>query len=321
MKKFAILCSGGDSQGMNACVKAFVISCISNNIMPIGVRRGYAGLLESDFMELTHDYVNKIELLGGSILKSSRSKEFQTASGVQIGADNLKKFGIDGIVIVGGNGSLRGMEDLTNVGVKAVGIPATIDNDTFYSDYSLGFDTAVQNDVLAIDNMRQSFEANDRTLVVETMGRGCGDIALNTALITGAHSLAVGELNTKISDVKNDVLLAIKSGVKSPLVVVSENCNFKTEEIRKELDNAGIDSRVQILGYIQRGGCPSVLDRKLGYVWGIESVRHLMENKVSVALGFKDNHFIDVPIHLANNTKQNFNINMVKQLNILNGRN
>ncbi len=315
MERIGIICSGGDSQGMNACLKTIVRICETHNILPIGIYRGYAGLIENDMCFLNHDMVENIDNLGGAFIKVSRSKEFTTSAGLKKAVSNLVKNKIEGLIILGGNGSFKGAEKLAQSGIKVVCIPATIDNDLFYTERSLGFDTAVNNAVNAIDNIRQTISATNRGYVVEVMGRECGDVALNTAVATCAHSLACKELGTTLNDIVKDVKHVMSYGITSPVVVVSENCDFTIEDVEKALQKTlKIDTRSSVLGYLQRGGAPSVLDRILAINFGITAVELLISGEYNLALGVKENRVFSIPLSTANKVKQNFDYTSVKKL-------
>ena len=315
MERIAILCSGGDSQGMNTCIKTIVKICESHNIIPIAVNRGFQGLLENDFSFLNHEMVANIDNLGGCYIKTSRCKEFESPLGVKKGVKNLQKNKIDGLIVIGGNGSFKGVEALVNEGVNCVAIPATIDNDLFYTDNALGFDTAVNNCVNAIENIRQTMLANDRALVVEVMGRDCGNIALTTAFATASHCVSTKELKRSVKDIIKDVRKVVNFGIKSPVVVMSENLPYTVDEVAKEITKQlGIETRTAVLGYIQRGGAPSVTDKLFAIKWGIASVEMLLEGKSGYALGNKGNNVMAVTIQEANRAKQNFSMETYKNL-------
>lgn len=309
MERLGIICSGGDSQGMNACVKTIVNICTTHGILPIAIRRGYQGLIENDMMFLNNEMVQNIDNLGGCIIKVSRSKEFMTQSGVKKAVNNLIKNQIDAVVVIGGEGSFKGAESLEKNGINVICVPATIDNDLFYTDMCLGFDTAVNNAVKAIDNIRQTMEANNRALVVETMGRECGAITLSTALATTAHSVAMRETKTDLKDVVNDVKYALSIGIESPLVIATENLKFSLEDIANALEkNLKIECRTCKLGYIQRGGAPSVADRNLAIKYGITAVELALQNKFGVAIGVKNGTVIAIKIADANRTPKQLDL-------------
>lgn len=307
MERIAILCSGGDAQGMNTCIKTIVKICESHGVLPIAVNRGFQGLIENDFSFLNHEMVANIENLGGCFIKVSRCNDFRTAEGIRRGVNNLIKNKIDGLIVIGGNGSFKGVEVLSKHGIKCVAIPATIDNDLFYTDNSLGFDTAVNNSVSAIENIRQTMLANNRALVVEVMGRDCGSVALSTALAVSAHSVSTKELKRTPKDIIKDLRHVTEFGIVSPVVIVSEKQEYNAQDIADEIEKElGIETRACVLGYIQRGGMPSVTDRILAIKWGIKSVEMLIEGKYGFALGIKDGHQITIPIEEANRVKQVF---------------
>lgn len=307
MERIGILCSGGDSQGMNTCIKAIVNCCTAKNIIPIGISRGYQGLIDNDMFFLTREMVENIDIIGGSILKVSRSDEFLTENGLNKAVANLNKNLIDGLIILGGNGSFKGAENLVNKKIKLVAIPATIDNDLFYTERSLGFDTAVNNAVKAIDDILQSVSSNDRGMVVEVMGRNCGDIALYSALCVGASSVATKELKVGISQICEDVRKCISCGEKSPVVIISENVDFEVKDVELALQKKlKIDTRSTVLGYIQRGGAPSVFDRLLAIRFGTIAVESLLSNKFGIALGITGENIFAKNLKQANKAIQKF---------------
>ena len=315
MKRYAILCSGGDSQGMNICIKAFVNTCTTHGIIPIGIRRGYQGLIDNDMIFLDNSMVDNIQGLGGTILKVSRSEEFRTPSGLNKAVRNLEKNAIDGIVIIGGNGTYNGAVNLMAKGVKVIALPGTIDNDLYYTDRTLGFDTAVNNAVRNVDDMMQTMDANSRGMVVRVMGRDCGDIALYTALGSMANSVATRELGTSVMDIVNDVKVSLKNGDNSPLVIVSENCEYGVKEVERALrENLGIDTRSTDLGYIQRGGAPTIFDRMFGMNMGIMSVELLEKDIYGVAIGMKNNDLFYTPLDSCLNARRDFDFDMYEKL-------
>ena len=307
VKRIAVLTSGGDSQGMNACIKAIVNACISHKVEIIGVMRGFQGLLDNDYIKLTNEMVEHIGFLGGTILKTSRCEEFKKSSGVDKAIKNMRKNKIDGLIVLGGNGSLRGVQELAEKGFNVVGIPASIDNDTFYSNSSLGFDTAIKNAVEAVENVRQTASATDRAMVIQTMGRECGEIALHTAFISNADAFDCKELKAGIKGIVLEVKNALKTGVKSPIIVISEGVDYSVEDVRKEIEKfLKIEARTQILGYIQRGGSPSMYDRRLAKEFGVEAVKLLLAGVGGKAIGIKNSKIFSMNIEEANSTPQIF---------------
>ena len=319
MKKLAILCSGGDSQGMNVCIKVFTNYCRRNGVTPIGVRRGFQGLIDNDMLELTPSFVENIDRMGGSVIKSSRCLDFKTPQGVKKAVDVIRENEIDGVIVCGGDGSFRGVLALVGAGVSAIGIPCTIDNDLFYTKRSIGFDTAVSNAVKVIDDVMQTMSTNNRGLVVKVMGRHCGDIAIQTAITTLAHSLAVNEINSSMESVLLDVKNAIDKGVESPIVVVSENVDFKVEDLAKYLEeNTGKEFRFTDIGYLARGGAPSVYDRYISTRFAVYAVDLLLQLKSGYAVGVQNNEVVAINIEDVYNYKQDFDeelVNYFKELN------
>ena len=319
MKKLAILCSGGDSQGMNVCIKVFTNYCRRNGVTPIGVRRGFQGLIDNDMLELTPSFVENIDRMGGSVIKSSRCLDFKTPQGVKKTVDVIRENEIDGVIVCGGDGSFRGVLALVGAGVSAIGIPCTIDNDLFYTKRSIGFDTAVSNAVKVIDDVMQTMSTNNRGLVVKVMGRHCGDIAIQTAITTLAHSLAVNEINSSMESVLLDVKNAIDKGVESPIVVVSENVDFKVEDLAKYLEeNTGKEFRFTDIGYLARGGAPSVYDRYISTRFAVYAVDLLLQLKSGYAVGVQNNEVVAINIEDVYNYKQDFDeelVNYFKELN------
>ena len=318
MKRIAVLCSGGDSQGMNACIKAIVDTCISNNVTVLGINRGYQGLIENDTKELTKFDVANIETIAGSIIKTSRSAEFMTEAGFRKAIDNLKKNDIEGLIVIGGNGSFRGCRDLVNAGVNVIGIPGTIDNDLFYTERALGFDTAVQQAVNTVTDIKQTMYANSRAVVFKCMGRHCGDIALHTAVAVEADSLAVNEIDYSIDQIIGDVKNALIHGVTSPVVVISEGCQLDMEEIVYQIQTqTHLTTRSVELGYIQRGGAPTYYDRMLGVRWGVLAVQLLMQDMTNLALGVKNDKIFSTPLIEVEHVLQEFRVDMVNDLRTL----
>lgn len=319
MKRIAILCSGGDSQGMNTTIKIIVNMCHIYGIEVLGIKRGFQGLLEEDIISLNNELVKDIANLGGCFLQVARSPEFAAAGGVEKSVKILEKHGIEYLIIIGGNGSYRGALELSEMGVKVLALPGTIDNDLFYTEKTLGFDTAVNNAVKAVDDIRQTMEANNRAVVLEVMGRFCGDIALNVAVAVQAHSVAVTEANVVIKDIVDDVKTCLESGVTtSPVVIISEAVDYSVEDVQKALEEQlGIETRGMVLSYLLRGGAPSVVDRKFATQLGILSVELISQNKYNLALGMADEKVFAMDLPKAQEYKQDFNYKLLTQLRSL----
>ena len=318
MRRIAVLCSGGDSQGMNACIKAIVDTCLSNNVEVIGINRGYQGLIENDIRELTRLDVANIETIAGTIIKTSRSAEFMEEAGFRKAIENLKRNEIEGLIVIGGNGSFRGARDLVNAGVNVIGIPGTIDNDLFYTERSLGFDTAVQQAVNTVTDIKQTMYANNRAVVFKCMGRHCGDIALHTAVAVEADSLAVNEIEYSLDQIIADVKNSLNHGVTSPVVVMSEGCKINMEEVVYEIQmQTHLNTRGVEIGYLQRGGEPTYYDRMLGVRWGVLAVQLLMQDMTNLALGIKNDKIFFTPLIEVEHVLQEFRIDMVNDLRTL----
>ena len=318
MKRIAVLCSGGDCQGMNACIKAIVDACDSNDVTCIGINRGYQGLIENDIRELKKIDVANIESIAGTIIKTSRSEEFQTEKGFKKAIDNLRLNDIEGLIVIGGNGSFRGCRDLVNTGINVIGIPGTIDNDLFYTERTLGFDTAVQQAVNTITDIKQTMYANNRASVFKCMGRDCGDIALYTAISVEADSLAVSEIEYSIPQIVDDVRNSMDNGVTNPVVVISEGCRLELDDIVEAIKTElGIDARGIELGYVQRGGRPTFSDRMLAVRWGVLAVQLLMQDMTNFAVGVQNDRPIYVPLVEVEHYLQEFRVDIVNDLRTL----
>jgi len=305
MKRIAVLTSGGDSQGMNTCLKAIVNTCTSHGIEVLAFNKGYQGLIDNNYQILTNEKVANIGDLGGTVIKTSRCDEFKTPEGVEKGVRTLRKNKVEALIVLGGDGSFRGLLELKNRGIAVVGIPATIDNDMFYTDYTIGFHTALEVAVESIERIRQTGSSMDRAMVVQVMGRACGDIALNASFITMADALGIGEIDKPLNELVNEVKMALKSGNKNPIIVLSEGYKYSPKEVEKEIANKlNIDVRSAVLGYIQRGGTPSILDKKLSIQYGIQAVMALIDGRNGIAVGVEDDKIFEMPLQIAINVEQ-----------------
>lgn len=290
MKKILILTSGGDSSGMNAYIKALAKLCKKNDIKLFGCMYGFAGLIKKDFVELDYNKMPQVQNMGGTILKSSRCKEFQTEIGFKTAVSNFKNGNFDCLIVVGGNGSLSGAYDLAKAGVNVIGIPATIDNDLEYTDLSLGFDTACQNAVCDIVKIKQSMSAFDRGFIAEVMGRCCSDIALKTAIISNAD-MCITE-NVGFEKILQKVNKKTQNGVKSPLIIVQENL-LDVESLASHLQNeTDREYRSVKLGYIQRGGEPSNVDKMFAIELAVYTIQNFNDNLFGIAIGKKGENMV-----------------------------
>ena len=307
MKTIGVLTSGGDAPGMNAAIRAVVRSGIASGMKVMGIKRGYCGLIDGDIEELNIRSVSNIVHRGGTILYSSRSPEFKTEEGMKKAIATCKEFGIEGIVVIGGDGSYRGARDLSLRGIPCIGIPGTIDNDISSTEYTIGYDTAINTCVEMVDKLRDTTQSHLRCSVVEVMGRNAGYLALHTGIAVGATSILVPEIPY---DFKKDILDKIEftksTGKKHYIIVVAEGVGH-SEEITKAIQKeTGIESRCTILGHVQRGGTPSGRDRSLASCMGYEAVQLLLSGQGNKVIGNIKNEIVNFDIFEALNMEKPF---------------
>lgn len=321
IKKIGILCSGGDSPGMNAAIRAVVRTAIYNNFQVFAIMRGYTGMIENDIVELNSRSVANIIQRGGTILKTARSKDFLTKAGRKIAYENLKKHGIDSLIILGGDGSFRGAEAFSReFDIPCIGLPGTIDKDIAGTDFTIGFDTAVNTAVQCIDKIRDTMESHDRLFIIEVMGRDAGYIALHSGIATGAENILIPEAKTNIDDVVKSLLEKEKRKKLVNLIVVAEGDDFggalEVEKyILKKMPTAEV--RVCILGHIQRGGSPTCLDRLIASRMGYHAVECLMKGPHNVFVGIMNNKMNYIPLKDAVKNKQKIDKDWLKIVKIL----
>ena len=300
MKSIAVLTSGGDAPGMNPAVRAVVRTACQRGIKVYGVDRGYTGLINGDIHEMNLRSVSDIITRGGTILYSARCPEFKTEEGLQKAVSTCKKFGIDGMVIIGGDGSFRGARDLSLRGIPCIGLPGTIDNDISCTDYTIGYDTCLNTIVQMVDRIRDTSESHDRCTVVEVMGRGAGYLALEAGIAVGATSIIVPEVEY---DIERDVIARIrefqKTGKKHFIVVVAEGVGGTAEIAKKIEAETGVESRATILGHVQRGGSPTARDRIMASQMGSRAVDLLTQGIGNRVVGIRDNKIVDFDIFEA----------------------
>ncbi|QAA82965.1 6-phosphofructokinase [Aequorivita sp. H23M31] len=300
IQKIAVLTSGGDAPGMNAAIRAVVRACVYNEIQCVGVYRGFAGLIEGDFKELDARSVKNLINRGGTFLKSARSKEFITPEGRQQAWEMLKQDNIDALVVIGGDGSFVGASIFASeFGFPIVGIPATIDNDINGTDYTIGYDTALNTVVDAVDKIRDTANSHNRLFLVEVMGRDAGDIALNAGIGAGAEEILIPEQNMGLERLLESLDRSKKSGKSSSIVVVSERGQLGKNifELASYIETnlPEYEVRVTVLGHIQRGGVPSCYDRVLASRLGVGAVDSLLRGENSVMMGIVHNKVKSVP--------------------------
>lgn len=320
MKTIGILTSGGDAPGMNAAIRAVVRSAIYYGCKVYGINRGYKGLLEEDLMEMNLSSVGDIIHRGGTILKSSRCEEFKTEEGRKLGVKVLKKYGIDCLVVIGGDGSFNGAKKLSEMGFPAIGIPGTIDNDLEYTDYTIGFDTAMNTVIDAIGKIRDTSSSHERVNIVEVMGRNCGDLALYAGIAGGAETIIVPEVDVKLDEIALRLKTTQKRGKRHSIIVMAEGVEKvgSASDLKKVLtEEAGADVRVTVLGHVQRGGSPTAFDRILASRFGYRAVELLLEGKSSRVVGIKDNKIIDMDIQEALAMPKTFNRELYEMAKVL----
>ena len=317
----AVMTSGGDSPGMNAALRAVARGANRYNLTVWGIYRGYQGLIEDKFVELDSEKVSNIIQRGGTILKSARSQEFRTEEGRTQAAVNLKNKGIDALIVIGGDGTFTGANLLSKEhNIRVIGIPATIDNDIIGTDETIGYDTALNTAIEAIDKIRDTADAHERMFLVEVMGRDAGFIALETGIAVGAELSLLPEELTSISDIKSQLKDMLKEQKRSSLVVVAEGDEtggaLKLAEKIKD-DFAKYDLRVCILGHIQRGGSPSARDRVLASRLGASAINVLMEGHNEVMVGVVNNALKITPLRVAVAKKKGLNYGLIELATML----
>ena len=314
MKTIGILTSGGDAPGMNAAIRAVVRSAIYYGCKVYGINRGYKGLIESDLVEMDLSSVGDIIHRGGTILKSSRCEEFKTEEGRQKAVKILKKHGIDCLVVIGGDGSYRGAGYLSELGLPCIGVPGTIDNDIASTEYTIGYDTAMNTVVECVDKLNDTCQSHERCSVVEVMGRHAGHIALNTGIATGAVQIITEEIPTPIDDVVENVKKIRESGKDHFIVIVSEGYGNPVEIATQIQEKTGIDSRATILGHVQRGGNPTLKDRVNATRMGYYAVKLLEEGKTNRVVALQQGNLVDYDIQEALKMKKPLDMDLYNMM-------
>jgi 6-phosphofructokinase 1 len=318
MKSIGVLTSGGDAPGMNAAIRAVVRMGIAKGIKVMGIQRGYNGLINGELFEMSRTSVSDIIQRGGTILKTARSEEFKSEEGRKKAFNVLRVFGIDGLIVIGGDGSFRGAQLLSKEhNIKTVGVPGTIDNDLSYTDYTIGFDTALNTVLDAINKLRDTSTSHERVSIVEVMGRNCGDIALFSGLAGGAESIIIPEKKFNFNELCKIIIEGKVRGKMHNLILLAEGVGG-TEQLTKDIQEVtGIETRATVLGHIQRGGSPSAFDRILASRLGARAVEVLIEEKNQRVIGLKNNEVVDIDIDEALATKREFDEKFYELANIL----
>ena len=313
VKTIGVLTSGGDAPGMNAAIRAVVRAAINRGIKVKGIMRGYAGLLQEEIVDMQSSSVSDIIHRGGTILYTARCMEFTTEEGQKKGAEICKKHGIDGMVVIGGDGSFRGAGKLSALGINTIGVPGTIDLDISCTEYTIGFDTAVNTVMDMVDKLRDTSQSHDRCTLVEVMGRRCGDIALHSGIACGAVAILLPEVPFTVDEVIKKMQRTLNTGKKHFIIIVAEGVTNKGDvgsihDIAREIEEkTGVESRATVLGHVQRGGAPTARERVLSSEMGYHAVELLEKGIGNRVVVSHDNKIVDFDILEALNMKKEFN--------------
>ena len=321
IKKVAVLTSGGDAPGMNAAVRAVVRAAIFHKLEVIGIEHGYEGMIKGELYKLESKDMRNIIQRGGTILRSARSHEFTTKEGRKKAFENLKKYKIDAVVVIGGDGTFRGAGIFSQeYDIPFVGIPGTIDNDMYGTDFTIGFDTALNTVVEAIDKIKDTASSHDRTFFIEVMGRDAGFIALHAGIATGAEAILIPEVEGQIDQLRSFLDRAKAADKSSNIILVAEGNKIGgAEEVVKQLngDYAELGIRVNVIGHMQRGGSPTAFDRFLASRLGVAAVEALLDNQRSIMVGYRNHEVVHVPFNKTIKGHRNINKELLEVADIL----
>lgn len=317
MKTIGVLTSGGDAPGMNAAIRAVVRTAIYNGVRVLGIKQGYNGLINGDIREMELSSVADIIHRGGTKLRTARSEEFKTEEGRKKALNILEVFGIDGLIVIGGDGSFKGAQKLNEMGLPTIGIPGTIDNDLGYTDYTIGFDTAVNTVLDAVSKLRDTSTSHGRANIIEVMGRHCGDIALYSGLAGGAESVIIPEVGYEVDSVCKKLLQGKNRGKLHSIIMIAEGVGNAVQLGKEIEEKTGIETRVTVLGHIQRGGSPTANDRILASKMGAEAVNLLLKGETCKVVGIKDNKIISMNTYEALKVKSHLDEEMYTLTKIL----
>lgn len=316
MKKVAILTSGGDAPGMNAAIRALVRTAIYRDMQVYGVSHGFEGLIAGQFTKMTLGSVADIIHRGGTILKTSRSQAFMTDSGRQTAYESLESKGIENLVVIGGNGSIKGAYEFSKLGINTVAIPATIDNDIVYT-RSIGFDTAVNTALEAINRIRDTATSHGRIFIIEVMGRDCGEIALSAGVAGGAESILIPEIEPDLEQVIQKIEMGIDRGKLHSIIILAEGV-YPIMELRELIQKkTGHETRISILGHMQRGGMPTAVDRILASCMGKAAIDHIVENKNNAMMAGFDIKIRPIPMQEIIRGNKTLELNLFEIARIL----
>lgn len=321
MKKIALFTSGGDSPGMNACIRAVVRSAIQQNWEVLGIDNGYAGIIEGSMKPLVRSSVSNIIQRGGTILKTSRSEQFKTKEGMKKANQNLCKEGVEGVIAIGGDGTFTGALEFTGLyDIPFIGIPGTIDNDLFGTDFTIGYDTAINTVVSCVDKIRETADSHNRVFIIEVMGRDAGFIALRSGIAVGAEAVLIPEETTDIGGVKTMLEYGAKQGKRSNIIIVAEGDDgggaIELANRLGEMQN-DYEIKVSILGHVQRGGAPSCMDRVLASRLGVAAVQALAHGKKNIMVGTNHRDICHTPFSKAIKHHKEVNKHLLEIIEVL----
>jgi 6-phosphofructokinase 1 len=304
-----VLTSGGDAPGMNSCIRSVVRTGTTHNARVIGIHNGFEGLINGEFQVMGPRDVGGILQRGGTVLQTRRSERFKDPRGQREAIRHFNEAGMDGLVVIGGEGSMNGAHALAKQGINVVGIPASIDNDVWGSNMAIGVDTAMNTIMEAVDKLRDTASSHGRAFLIETMGRGSGYLAVMAGIVCGAEMVLVPEVTVTLQDVADTIEDAYRRGKTHAIIIIAEGANFRTTDLAKAIDemDIGFRTRVTILGHIQRGGSPTAFDRLLSARMGVKAVESLLEDKVDVMTGLQGRGIELVPLEEVITNKQQAN--------------
>ncbi|WP_363174766.1 6-phosphofructokinase [uncultured Pseudoramibacter sp.] len=317
VNRIGVLTSGGDAPGMNAAIRAIVRTAVCYDIQVYGIEEGFHGLNEEKFRPLNGRSVANIIDRGGTMLQTSRSAFFKTPAGVKHGAEKVKAYGLDALIVIGGEGSMKGAKALSDLGVNVVVIPGTIDNDIGATDYTIGFDTAVSTAIDAISKIRDTSFSHNRMNIVQVMGRHCGDIAMYAGLACGAKALIIPEKEVPLEDICAKLIEGHERGKMHSIIMLAEGCGSYRDYVPKIQELTGVETKGTNLGYIQRGGAPSHFDRRLASYMGFHAVRAIMKGNVNSMVVTKNGQFQVIPLNQAIDTPKVFDEAMYDMIQVL----
>ena len=317
LKCIAVMTSGGDSPGMNAAARAVVRTALHEGVEVWGINNGYKGMLEDDMYQLSSRSVSDLIQRGGTFLGTARSKEFKTEAGRKKGLANLKKHGIEGLVIIGGDGSLTGGALLSDLGMPIVGLPGTIDNDVWGTDYTIGADTAANTIVDAINKLRDTASAHRRIILIEVMGRKSGWLAMMSGIAGGAEYVLVPEVKFDLDQICEEIKKSYEAGKRYSIIVVAEGAGSAVEMGKIVAEKTDIDTRVSVLGHIQRGGSPSVEDRIKASMLGEKAALALISGTSNVVFGFDAGKVVSIDLYDAVNHQKTLDPELVRLARVL----